>query len=152
MKAFVFSLAAVLSFTFVFSQFASAGPYSGRGYGYGCGGPGFGSATFSKKDFEAREKFYEETREIRRQLFDLQEEYAKALNSDPVDKERAEELWSEMFDLRTEIQKLAKDEGVFLGGPSYCLGPNGYYEGDTNKSNYRGGRGYRNQGGRWMNI
>ncbi|MEN8136147.1 MAG: hypothetical protein ABFS18_11525 [Thermodesulfobacteriota bacterium] len=152
MKALIMTLAAVLTFSFVFSQFATAAPNYSRGYGYGCGGPGFGGANFSKEDFATRDKFYEDTRETRKQLFDLQEEYAKALNSDPVDKDRAEELWSEMFDLRSEIQKLAKDEGVFLGGPAYCLGPNGYYEGGANKSNYRGERRYGNKGGRWLNI
>ena len=146
------TLAAVLTFSFVFSQLASAGPYAGRGYGYGCGGPGSGGKAFSKEEYAAREKFYEETREIRKQLFELQEEYAEVLNSDPVDKDRAEELWSEMFDLRSEIQQLAKDEGVFLGGPSYCLGPNGYYVGKTGKSNSRGDRSYRSRGSRWINI
>lgn len=152
MKTLIMTLAAALTFGLVFSQFASAGPYLGRGSGYGCGGPGYGQSTFSKEDYEARQKFYEDTQETRKQLYEIQEEYAKVLNSDPVDKDRAEELWSEMFDLRSEIQKLAKDKGVFLGGPAYCQGPNGYYEGDTSKSNYRRGRVYGNRGGRWSNI
>jgi Spy/CpxP family protein refolding chaperone len=152
MKTAIMTLAAVLTFGLIFSQFASAAPSLERKSGYGCGGPGYGQSTFSKEDLEARQKFYEDTRESRKQLFELQKEYATVLNTDQVDKDRAEELWSEMFDLRNEIQKLAKDEGVLLGGPSYCLGPNGYYEGDTNKSKYRGGRTYRNKGGRWINI
>ena len=152
MKISIMTLAAVLTFSFVFNQFASAGSYAGRGYGYGCGGPGYGGTALSKEDLAAREKFYEETQEIRKQLFQAQQEYAEVLNSDPFEKGKAEELWSEMFDLRSEIQELAKESGVYLGGPSYCLGPDGYYEGDADKSNYRGGRSYRNKGDRWLNI
>ena len=152
MKTAIMTLAAVLTFGMVFGQFASAAPSLERRSGYGCGGPGSGQSTLSKEDLEARQKFYEDTRESRKQLFELQREYGAALNTDPVDKDRAEELWSEMFDLRNEIQQLAKDNDVFLGGPAYCLGPNGYYEGDTNRSNYRRGRNIRNRGGRLINI
>jgi len=151
MKTLILTLAVVLTFGTLSYQIADADPYAGRGYGYGCGGNGGGPA-FSKQDFAAREKFYDETREIRKQLFELRQQYAETLNTDPVDKTRAEELWSQIFDLQTEIRKLATEKEIFLGGPGYCLGPEGYYKGDADKSSFRGNRGSGRRGGRWGNI
>ena len=151
MKALVLTMAAVLAFGTLSYQFADARPFGRGGYGPGCGNCGNGPA-FSEQDLAERDKFYEETEEVRAQLFELRQQYAEALDSDPVDKEKAEELWSQIFDLQTEIRKMAKDQGIALGGPGYCLGPNGYYEGDADKSSFRSQRGLKSQNGRWGNI
>jgi hypothetical protein len=152
MKTLILTLAAVLVFGTLSYQYADARPFGGRGgFGPGCGGCANGPA-LSDQDLADREKFYEETEPIRRQLFELRQQYAETLDSDPVDKDKAEELWSQIFDLQTEIRTMAKEQGIVLGGPGYCLGPNGYYEGDGEKSSFRGNRGFGRQGGRWGNI
>lgn len=151
MKTAIFTLAAVLTFGLLSYQLAFAG--SNTSQGYGCGGPGVGRTALNTENSTARDKFYAETRATRKQLSDLRQEYAVVLNTDPVDKDRAEELWSEMFDLRTEIQTLAKEQGILLGGTAYCLGPNGYYEEDLTRQNSRNKRSFgRRSGGRWQNI
>ena len=153
MKTLILTLAAVLVFGTLSYQFADARPFDGRGRGYGngCGSCGNGPA-YSDQDSADRQKFYSETDEIRNQLFELRQQYAETLDSDPVDKEKAEELWSQIFDLQTEIRTMAREKGIVLGGPGYCLGPEGYYEGDTNKSSFKGGRGFGPRGGRWNRI
>ena len=150
MKKLILTLAAVIAVGVLSYQVADANPYT-RGGGYGCGGPGYGRSVGNNENFEAREKFYTETKEIRKQLFEKRGEYAEVLNTDPVDKAQAQELWSEIFDLQTQIRKLAADQDIFVGGPGYCLGPNGYFEGDATKSTFRGNRGY-GRSGRSSNI
>lgn len=152
MKTLILTLAAVLAFTAFSYQYVAAGPFSGRGPGYGCGGPGCGGNALNKEDFAAREKFYDDTRETRKKLFELRQEYGETLNAEPVDKARAEEIWSQMFDLQTDLRKQAEEQGVTLGGPRDCLGPDGYYEGDADKSSFKGKRGFGRQGARWSNT
>ena len=164
MKPLILTLAAVLAFGTLSYQIADAGPGSGRGYG-GCGngpssGRGYtpdyggcdGGPAFNEQDSAAREKFFADTSEIRKQLFELRQQYAETLNSDPVDKAAAEELWSQIFDLQTEIRKMAEENGITPGGPGYCRGPEGYNEEGADKSSFNGNRGFGSRGGRWNNI
>ena len=154
MKALILTMAAVIAFGTLSYQYADAGPFAGpAGYGPGCGGCANGNGpAVNDQDLEERDKFYEETTEIRKQLFELRQQYADTLNADPVDKDKAAEIWSQIFDLQNEIRTKAKEQGIVLGGPGYCLGPDGYYEGDADKSSFRGNRGFGRQGGRWGNI
>ena len=165
MKTLILTLAAVQAFGTLSYQIADAGPGPGRGYG-GCGnGPSSGRSdtppdygdcaggqAFNEQDSTAREKFFSDSSEIRKQIFELRQQYAETLNTDPVDKTAAEGIWSQIFDLQTEIRKMATESDLFLGGPGYCLGPEGYYEGDADKSSFNGNRGFGSQGGRWNNI
>ena len=143
MKKVLATLAVVLTLSFVTIQVASAAP--GWGNGWGCNGPGygrFGSSEEAKKAYEAREQFYADTAEIRKELYEKRSEYFDIVNGENGDKEAAKELWSKIFDLQKEIRSLAEEKGVFLGGPEYCLGPNGYYE-RAEKSSFRGRRGFQ---------
>jgi|GEM_PF-2287358 len=150
MKKLIFAMAAIVVLGTLSYRIADADQYSRGGYGYGCNGPGYAWSAPGKVNFEAREKFYEESKEIRQQLFEKRGEYADVLNTDPVDKAKARELWGEIYGLQTEIEKMAADKNVFLGGPDYCLGPNGYYEGAAEEANFPGNRGHRSdQRGMW---
>lgn len=151
MKKFILTVAAAISIGTLSYQIADANPYA-RGNGYGCGVPGYGQSALNKEGFDAREKFYEESKEIRKELFEKRSEYAEILNADPVDKGQAQEVWSEIFDLQAQIRKLAAEQDVFVGDPNYCLGPNGFYEGDEAKGNFKGNRGYGRRGGGWSKI
>jgi hypothetical protein len=140
MKKLILVMAAIVALGTLTYRIAGADPYQGGGgYGYGCNGPGYGWKAPDKVSFEAREKFYEATKDLRKQLYEARTDYAEVMAADPVDKTRAQELWSEIFDLEKQIRTLAAEQDVFIGGAGFCLGPNGYYEGAEN--NYRGGRG-----------
>ncbi len=150
MKKLILVMAAIMAAGVFSYQLVDAGPYGrGGGYGYGCNGNGFGGAGANPEDFAAREKFYEDTREIRSRLFEKRSQYAEVMRTEPADKKRAQELWSEIFDLQKEIDKIAAEQDIALGGPGYCLGPDGDYEGDRQNRNFRGNRGYGPRGGCW---
>ena len=131
MKKSMVTLAIISTLGLAGISLAQAAATVARGFapGYGCGGYGYGAPAASREDFETREKFYAETTDLRRQLFDKRNEYVAALNQEPVDSEATRKLATEIADLRQQIGQLAQERGVYLGGPEYCLGPYGYYEG-----------------------
>ncbi|MCA1765908.1 MAG: periplasmic heavy metal sensor [Desulfobulbaceae bacterium] len=149
MKKLILVMAAIMAAGAFSYQIVDADPYrrGGGGYGYGCDGPGCGGAGPNPEDFAAREKFFEDTREIRGLLFEKRSQYAEVIRTEPADKSRARELWSEIYDLQKEIDKIAAEQGITLGGPGYCLGPDGDYEGDRQNRNSRGNCGSGPRGG-----
>jgi len=114
-------------------QLATAGPNWGGGWG--CGGPGgnggpdygYNSQAPDKEAQQAWEKFYNETAELREQLYEKRAEYYNVLNQENVDKELAAQLWEEIFDLQTQIREQAATAGIKpgygRGGPP-CCAPN----------------------------
>ncbi len=92
------------------------------GGGYGCqngGGPsgcnGSGCNQNSDVDSQAFEDFYDETADLREQMFDLRQDYFEIMNQETPDKEAAAEAWGEMFDLKTLIQEKAEAAGIQKG-------------------------------------
>ncbi len=102
------------------------GPY---GAGYGCGGSCYDQE--NGEGSEAWQKFQDETADLREKLYDLRTEYAELLAQDNPDKDEANRIWSEMFDLRQQLQKKADAAGFGPGsgnGRGYgrrggCNGP-----------------------------
>lgn len=75
---------------------------------------------------DARQKFFEESAPLREKLFAKRGEYQELLRQENVDKDKANALWSEIFDLQTELRQLASDRGLpqagFGPGPGSCNG------------------------------
>nr|MBF0222517.1 hypothetical protein [Desulfobulbaceae bacterium] len=63
-------------------------------------------------DSEARQTFLADTEELRTQLREIRTEYFTLMNSDTVDKDEAQILWGEMFDLQQQIQEKATEAGL----------------------------------------
>ena len=126
-KATVFVM--VITFGLIaVQQLATAGPGWGGG-GWGCGGPGYGynRQAPDQGTNQAWEKFYNDTAELREQLYAKRAEYYDVLNQENVDKDKAATLWGEIFDLQTQIREQAEIAGVKPGygrGDSPCCGPN----------------------------
>lgn len=112
--------------------------WGGGGYGPGqggCNGPRGGQ--FSAEDQEARQEFFNETKELRTQLREKQAAYFEEMNKETPDKDAANAIWSEIFDLQSQIQAKAAEAGIERGlgrGPGFggrganspCGGPGSY--------------------------
>ena len=86
------------------------------GYGPGngsCDGSCYGQE--NEDNSAAWLKFQDETLDLRETLFDLRVEYAEVLSQDNPDKDEANRIWSEMFDIREQLQKKAADAGFGSG-------------------------------------
>jgi Spy/CpxP family protein refolding chaperone len=134
-KATVFIMAITFGII-AFHQLATAGPGQRGGYGggWGCGGPGgydgpgceYNRQGLDKESQQAWEMFYNDTAELREQLYAKRAEYHNVLNQENVDKDLAAQLWSEIFDLQTQIREKAITAGVKPGygrGGYPCFGP-----------------------------
>ena len=104
--------------------------------GYGPGSAGCDGSCYGQENDERSgewQKFQDETADLREKLFGLRTEYAEVLAQDAPDKDEANRIWSEMFDLRAQLQKKAADAGFGPGsgnGRGYgrrggCNGPRG---------------------------
>ena len=97
--------------------FASQGAQARRGLGNGPGN-GFGPGSCGNcdqnytVDEEVRQTFIEETEELRTRLFELRSDYFALVNGENPDKDTAQTLWSEMFDVRQQIQEKAQEAGL----------------------------------------
>ena len=96
-----------------------------------CGGPGCAQSG-EVADFEAMEQFFTDTKDLREKLFTKKSEYLELVNQEDPDKELAKELWSELFDIKQELQAKAVSAGI---NPN--AGPGGFGPGPA----FRGGRG-----------
>ena len=133
-KVTVFALIITFGF-FALQQLATAGPgWGGGGWGC-CGGPGgndgpghgYNRQAPDKEAQQAWEEFYNDTEELREQLYTKRAEYYDVLNQENVDKELAAQLWSEIFDIQTQIREQAATAGIKPGsgrGDYPCYGPN----------------------------
>lgn len=132
MKRFAATMAVVLTLGFFGYQIAAAGPGWGGGYGPGgCGGygPGSGWNAPDNKAFKAREQFLDETVELRKQIETKRAELYALYNQENPEQARIAELRGELFDLQTELRKMAIEKGVAYGGGPNCNGPYGGYNG-----------------------
>jgi|GEM_PF-1194336 len=88
----------------------------GNGPGTGSGhGPCGNCDQNSPVDAEARHSFFDETQELRTQLREKRSEYFALLNRDNVDKDEAQTIWSDMFDLQQQLQAKAAEAGLERG-------------------------------------
>lgn len=110
----------VMALAFGVAGLQSADARWGEG-GYG-GGPGDcdGSCYGQENDerSEAWQKFRDDTEDLRGKLFDLRNEYAELMAQENPDKDEANRLWSEKFDLRNQLQKKAAESGFGPGSGS----------------------------------
>lgn len=131
MKKTLSILAIALTVGLIGYQLANAGPGRGRHGGWGpdgCNGPNANAENC--KQWQA---FKEDTADLRKQLREKRHEYFTLMKSDKVDKDVAQALWSDMFDLKAQMREKAADDGVDLAqvfdrnrrGGHGCNGPRG---------------------------
>jgi zinc resistance-associated protein len=160
MKKLSLLLAAmVLGLFFLTPAFAGRGGWgpgaAAGGYGYGpgyCDGPYFRGDLDDQAE-QARQKFLEQSKELRQQLYDKKTTYYDLMDQEKPDKEAAAKLWGEIFDLQSQLQKMAAEAGFRPGrwrndgyGDDGYNGPCGGY-GPRGRGGY--GRGCYGPGGRW---
>ena len=142
MKKTLTALAIALTVVVIGYQIADAGP--GRGW-RGCNGP-YGA--YNSAPSQEWQTFQDDTADLRKQLHEKRAEYVAVMNGDNVDKDAAQALWSEMFDLKSQIREKAVAAGINpedgfgpgrgrgpgrgeytcngpRGGGYFCDGPNG---------------------------
>jgi hypothetical protein len=99
------------------------------GCGRGCGGggcnSGFSQQAPTPEELQAQENFFNDTAALREQLFEKRAEYFDVLSQDNPDKDLAAQIWSEMFDLQTQLREKAAEAGIETGfgpgpGPRGC--------------------------------
>ena len=127
------------------------GPGWGRGHhmmGYGGGGPEYGRGDYrnltskQKSSLDVLDrKFYDETRDLRDQVWAKSRELGSVLNNSSPDLEKAKTLQKEMSDLRAkldektlyyelEVRKIAPDQRLVYGhGYGHHRGPYGHMMG-----------------------
>lgn len=110
MKKTILTLAMVLALGFTGYQMADA--RQGAGYGPGPGS-GYGMA-LDEETLQAREAFYQETQELRKEIAAKRAQLQAAINS--ADEARAQALSEELFDLRTQMRSKAGEAGIQRGG------------------------------------
>ncbi len=99
----------------------------GPGYGYGyCqnyyGGPG-GQGP-DEETIAKRNKFFEETVDLRKQLAVKRAEREALMSQDNPDEKKVAALTGEVFDLRNQLRKKAIESGIRGGfGHDFCDGP-----------------------------
>lgn len=102
---------AILSITlFLAIGLAGIGTAS-AGWGGYCNGPG-GWAGNESITYEEMTKFHEATQEIREQLYEKRLEYFEVMNSEAPDKELAQIIWNEIYDLQLEMHEKAVEFGM----------------------------------------
>ena len=113
----------------------AAAPFAVAGWGHGPGpgaghvmSPGVNCPTAQAVDDETRQQFFDDTEDLRQQLFEKRSAYFQLMSQANPDKDEAEALWSEIFDLQQEIQAKAAEYGMTPGlgrggcggGPAGC--------------------------------
>ena len=67
---------------------------------------------------QTHQQFMDATEGLRNELLVKRDVYFEIINSSTPDKEAAQQIWSEMFDLQTQIRAKAAELGVTPIGPS----------------------------------
>jgi Spy/CpxP family protein refolding chaperone len=145
----VSAMLGLISLTPAFACRGGWGPGGGPGgYGYG---PGYCEGPYSRGDDrdeqidQARKKFLDQSKELRKQLYDKKTTYYDLLAQEKPNKEEAAKLWNEIFDLQTQLQQMAADAG--FTPRRWRNGGYGYDEDNMPGCGY--GRDCYGPGGRW---
>jgi len=113
--------AAVLLGLIGFAGISMANPRGNNGYG-NCGGPeNCGNWSYSEKDEAKSSAFFEETKEIRREIVVKKSELEALMLQDNPDEKKVAGLTGELYDLRTLMQEKAGK--TFEGRAGYGYGP-----------------------------
>jgi len=114
MKKTMIALATVLTVGVLGYHVANAGP--GRWGGDWGPGPGYCNGAYDDDSASAPRQqwqtFRKDTADLRKQLTEKRHEYFTLVNGDKVDKNAAQALWSDMFDLRQQIRTKAEAAGI----------------------------------------
>lgn len=107
------------------------GPMMGPGYGSGYGGYGDLSQEEYEKLEAARDKFFDETRELRRQLDEKRYDIQKELAKENPDRDKITALQSDVSKLRSEFDEKALDHRLEVRDivPESARGGRGYARG-----------------------
>ena len=133
MKKTLLAVLVALTVGFAGYQIAGADP----GWGGGMGGPGYGNGYcqnyyggpgggqgLDKETIAKRNKFFDETTDLRKQLVVKRAELKALMHQDNPDEKKVANLTGEMFDLRNQLRKKAEESGIQGGfGLNYCDGP-----------------------------
>ena len=115
-----------------FSMANARGNYGfgpGPGYGY-CDGPGYCANAVAYEDNEKTAAFFEETKDIKKQIFVKRSELDAMMRQENPDEKKVAQLTGEVYDLQTLMAEKA-DETF----------------GDSPRYGYGRGRGFGNCGG-----
>ena len=108
MKKTMTALAIALTVGVLGYQIADAGPghWGGGGGPGGCNGPYGASNAAPSQEWQT---FRDDTADLRKQLREKRTEYHTLMNGENVDKDAAQALWSEMFDLQKQIRDKSEE-------------------------------------------
>jgi Spy/CpxP family protein refolding chaperone len=77
-----------------------------------CGSYSTDDRTFTEKDAQAVDKFRDETKSIRKEIFVKKSELNALFRNDNPDERKVAKLTGELYDLETELQEKAETTGV----------------------------------------
>ena len=122
MKKYVAVAAFIGAIGFTGISLAGARGYYGYGPGNCGGGPGYCDNWASpEKDDEKTSAFFEETKELRKQIVVKRSELDALMRQDNPDEQKVAKLTGDLYDLQTTMQE--KAEKTFEGQPRYGYGP-----------------------------
>jgi zinc resistance-associated protein len=106
-----------------FAGISMANPRGNYGYG-NCGGPAYcDNWSYSEKDGEKASAFFEETKELRKQIVVKRSELDALMLQDNPDEKKVAGLTGELYDLRTQMHEKAgktfEDKAGYGYGPGY---------------------------------
>lgn len=127
MKKTLLTIAVIATIGLSGYQFADAQPGGGYGYGMGPGymmGQGYGPQV-NEQTTKAQEKFFNDTKDLRKQLYTKRVELNAVLTSEHPDESKVAKLSGELFDLREAINQKATESGLTGRGYGgyFCNGP-----------------------------
>jgi len=76
----------------------------------------------SEETLQAREKFFNETTELRKKMFSKKTELNAVMSGEKPDEKKAAKLSEELFELRDQMHKRAREAGLAQAGLG-CGGP-----------------------------
>jgi zinc resistance-associated protein len=121
MKKYLTVAALIGAIGFAGVSMADARGYYGAGYG-NCGGNKYCDNWYNtEKDDEKASAFFEETKEIRKEIVVKRSELDAMMLQDNPDEKKVAKLSGELFDLQNNLEE--KAEKTFEGSPRYGLGP-----------------------------
>ena len=122
MKKYVAAAALIGAIGFTGISLVNARGYYGPGPGNCGGGPGYCDNWSSpEKNDEKTSAFFEETKELRKEIVVKRSELDALMRQDNPDEQKVAKLTGDLFDLQTTMQE--KAEKTFEGQPGSGYGP-----------------------------
>ena len=114
----IVTLAAVATLGLAAVHDADARGAGGNGPGWGCGGNCVtAGGQVDEKTVAARDKFFKETKELRKELVSKRAELGALMHQDNPDAKVVGQLSGELFDLQSTLSEKAEAAGINEGGP-----------------------------------